>query len=115
MQGFKYDRSLTDDQIATIATWVDAGAPRGNPADMPLPLTFADADLWEIGEPDLIISSPSIDVAAAAPDWWGPIGSVDVGLTEDRYVAAVEMKEVNNRDAEHRSQGQRGEPTGRGV
>ena len=37
VQGFKYDRSLSDDQIATLVAWVDAGAPRGNPSDMPPP------------------------------------------------------------------------------
>ena len=98
IQQFKGDISLSAEEIAKIAAWADSGAPRGNTADMPPPLTFADADLWEIGEPDLIISSPSVDVAAAAPDWWGPIGSVDLGLTEDRYVAAVEMKEVNTKE-----------------
>ena len=98
IQEYKGDISLSAEEIATIATWTDSGSPRGNPADMPPPLMFADADLWEIGEPDLIVSSPSIDVAASAPDWWGPIGSVDIGLTEDRYVMAVEMKEVNTKE-----------------
>ena len=37
-----------------------------------------------------------VEIAAGAPDWWGPIGDVPVGLTEDRYVAAVEMREVND-------------------
>ena len=98
IQDYKGDISLSAEEIAKIAAWTDSGAPRGNPADMPPPLTFADADLWEIGEPDLIVSSPSIDVAASAPDWWGPIGSTDIGLTEDRYVLAVEMKEVNTKE-----------------
>ena len=98
IQQYKGDISLSEEDIEKIATWADSGAPRGNPADMPPPLTFADAALWEIGEPDLIVSSPTIDVAAMAPDWWGPIGSVPTGLTEDRYVQAVEMKEVNNKD-----------------
>ena len=35
---FKNDRSLTDEQLDTIVRWVDGGAPRGNPADMPLSL-----------------------------------------------------------------------------
>ncbi len=98
IQQYKGDVSLSDEEIAKIATWTDSGAPRGNPADMPPPLTFTDASLWEIGEPDLIVSSPSVDVAAAAPDWWGPLGSVDMGLTEDRYVRAIEMKEVNTKE-----------------
>ncbi len=35
IQAFKNDRSLSDAQIATIARWVDAGAPEGDPKDMP--------------------------------------------------------------------------------
>src|SRR5262249_28694917 len=34
---FKDDPSLTDAEIATIVKWVDAGAPAGNPKDMPEP------------------------------------------------------------------------------
>lgn len=43
---FKDDRSLTDQDIATLAKWVDSGAPQGNPADMPPPLKF-DAQRYE--------------------------------------------------------------------
>src|SRR5580700_158592 len=32
---FANDRSLNDVQVATIVRWVDAGAPMGNPKDMP--------------------------------------------------------------------------------
>src|SRR5215470_13267839 len=38
IQKFKHDPSLSDDEVAKIARWADAGAPRGNPADMPKPL-----------------------------------------------------------------------------
>src|SRR5512132_2207492 len=37
VEHFSNDRSLTDRDIATITKWVDAGAPEGNPADMPPP------------------------------------------------------------------------------
>ena len=96
IQKFKNDPSLSEEEIATIATWVDSGAPRGNTADMPPPLTFSDESRWEIGEPDLILTTPSVEIAAGAPDWWGPIGDVPTGLAEDRYVAAVEMREIND-------------------
>ena len=98
IQDFKGDVSLSDAEIAAIAAWVDDGAPRGNPADMPPPIEFLDATQWQIGEPDLIVSSPTVEVGAADPDWWGPIGQTPIGLTEDRYVAAIEQKEVNNRE-----------------
>ena len=35
IQEFKNDRSLSDEQIETIARWVDQGAPKGDPKDMP--------------------------------------------------------------------------------
>lgn len=96
IQRFKDDWSLSDDEIAAIAAWTDAGAPRGDPADMPTPPAFIDVDDWEIGQPDLIVSSPPIEVGAEAPDWWGMLGQVDSGLTEDRHVAAIEYKERND-------------------
>ena len=96
IQRFKDDWSLSDAEIATIAAWVDGGAPRGNPADMPAPPPFIDVDEWEIGQPDLVVSSPAFEVAAEAPDWWGVLGQVETGLTEDRYVAAIEYKERND-------------------
>ena len=94
IQGFKNDPSLSDEEVAKIAAWADNGAPRGDPADMPPPMAFIDVDEWEIGQPDLIVSSPSLTVKGDAPDWWGPFGETPSGMTEDRYVAAVEYKEV---------------------
>jgi mono/diheme cytochrome c family protein len=96
IQHYKNDISLSDDDIATIAAWVDAGAPRGNPSDMPRPLAFADPKGWSIGTPDLVVATPPVTMKAVSPDWWGSAGFGDTGLTEDRYVSAVEIKEVNN-------------------
>jgi hypothetical protein len=96
IQKFKHDPSLTDGEIARIAQWADSGAPRGNPADMPPALHFDDTDKWTIGEPDLLLRSRDVLVPASGPDWWGDIGLVPTGLTEDRYVSAVEVREVND-------------------
>ena len=92
VQEFKYDYSLTDEEIATVATWVDNGAPRGNPADMPPAREFRDIAEWKIGEPDWVVEIPEpFVVAAEAPNWWGDLYA-DSGLTEDRWVKAVETK-----------------------
>jgi hypothetical protein len=96
IQRFKDDPSLSEEEIAKIAKWADSGAPRGNPADMPPPLDFANANKWTIGEPDLIVRSPEVVVPAQGPDKWGSLGLVPTGLTEDRYVSAVEVREVND-------------------
>ena len=52
--------------------------------------------MWTIGTPDLIVKMKDLTVKADAPDWWGEIPSAPTGLTEDRYVAALEIKEVND-------------------
>jgi mono/diheme cytochrome c family protein len=96
IQQFQNDPSLSDEEIAKIGKWVDAGAPRGNPADMPPARVFADNKAWAIGTPDLILKSTELTVKGDAPDWWGEIPSIPTGLTEDRYVAALEIKEVND-------------------
>jgi len=96
IQKFKDDISLNDAEIATIAKWVDAGAPRGNPDDMPPARVFADNASWQIGTPDLIVKSPAVAMKPINPDYWGALAAVPTGLTEDRYVAAMEIKEVND-------------------
>ena len=97
LQKFKDDPSLSAEEVATIGAWVDSGAPRGNPGDMP-EFTLA-ANEWTIGTPDLIISSPRMTLPAVAPDFYGRIGPSPTGLTEDRYVKAVEFREIRHDSA----------------
>jgi len=96
IQHYKDDPSLSELELAKIAKWVELGAPQGNPADMPSANSFANLDTWNIGQPDLIVKTEDILVKANAPDWWGEIKSVPTGLTEDRYVSAVQVREVND-------------------
>ena len=94
IQRFKNDISLSRDEVALLAAWVDAGAPRGDPADMPPPRAWPAGTAWTVGEPDLIVSSPVIDVRAEGSDWWGSLGPFPTGLTEDRYIKSVEVREI---------------------
>jgi len=96
IQHYKGDRSLTQKEMDTILAWVAAGSPQGNPADMPPPVQWADGNDWnyakEFGRPpDLIIKSPKYTQKAGAMDaWYKPV--VDTGLTEARWVRAIEMR-----------------------
>jgi len=99
IQQFKDDPSLSDAEIAKIAKWADSGAPRGNPGDMPPAKVFDDPRAWHIGTPDLIVKTQDLVVKGDAPDWGGEIPSVPTGLTDDRYVAALEIKEINDVDS----------------
>tara|TARA_B100000959_G_scaffold79216_1_gene84264 strand:- start:8747 stop:9340 length:594 start_codon:yes stop_codon:yes gene_type:complete len=96
IQDYQNDISLSDAEITMIAEWADNGAPHGDPNDMPAPRVFAAEDEWDIGTPDLIVDLPPYTMGAEAPDWWGMIPPVASGLAEDRYVAAMEVKEISN-------------------
>ena len=96
IQHYANDESLSEEEIATIATWVSIGTPEGDPANRPEPLTFPDQLSWDIGEPDLIVDLPALTMEAGAPDRWGVIPPVSAGLTEDRYVAALQILEVSD-------------------
>jgi len=95
IQSFKNDPSLTDDQIATIARWVDSGAPQGNPANTPTPPEFAPADAWQIGDPDLIVRFPTYTVPAAGPDLFGNLFT-EMGLEDDRYITAIQTRAIGD-------------------
>ncbi|MEO7963929.1 MAG: hypothetical protein ABIT38_08475, partial [Gemmatimonadaceae bacterium] len=101
IQEFKNDRSLTDAQVATIVDWVDAGTPLGDPKDMPPAVSFPDPNRWQLadkfGAPDLIIRSTPYTLAARTQDkWFRP--EVETGVTEPRWVRAIEVKPLHSQD-----------------
>ena len=95
IQSFKDDPSLSDDEIAMVAAWVDNGAPRGNPEDMPPPVDFPDASEWQIGEPDLVVQYPAYLVPAEGPDLFGAMYT-ELDLEEDRYIRAIQTRPVDD-------------------
>jgi len=98
---FKNDISLSDADINTIVRWVDAGAPQGDPKETPPPLTFRPETDWFIGKPDLTITfDKEMTMYANGPDWW--INKyANTGLTEDRWVKAMQIKPSNARIVHH--------------
>jgi hypothetical protein len=96
IQHYKDDPSLSDVEIATVAKWADTGASRGDIKDLPAAINFAETGAWRIGKPDVVVSSEEILVKSTAPDWWGEIKSIPIPMDEDRYVSAVEIREVND-------------------
>ena len=57
-------------------------------------IEWPDGKDWSFGEPDLVISSPDHVLEAVAADWYGLLDGSQTGLTEDRWVKAVEVREV---------------------
>lgn len=98
IQDYKFDPSLSDEELAAISVWARGGTPKGDIADAPVPLVFDDSLKWTAGEPDLIVKTNAVTKLAGTPDWWGEIDRVPIGLTEDRWVKSVEIVEVNDVD-----------------
>jgi hypothetical protein len=95
IQELKHDKRLSEEEIATIAAWVDQGTPLGNPADLPPPVQWPDATEWRLaetyGQPDIVVKSDPYTVPAFGQDrWWQPV--VPTGITEDRCIRAIETK-----------------------
>jgi tetratricopeptide (TPR) repeat protein len=53
---FVGQQPLTDAQIDLIGRWADAGAPEGNPRDLPRPPRRSEG--WQLGTPDLTVTLP---------------------------------------------------------
>jgi len=96
---FKNDMSLSDAQIDTIVRWVDAGAPEGDPKDMPPPKPLVTDNEWQgvrdgYGPPDLVIRSSEYTMPAQHQDvWYRPMS--DIPLTEPRWARMVEIRPTN--------------------
>jgi hypothetical protein len=95
IQNYQNDRSLTDEQIATIVRWVDSGAPLGDPKDMPAPRQWPNDEEWQLakkyGQPDMVIKSEPYTMPARGQDvWWKPVNVIPID--EPRWVRAVEIR-----------------------
>lgn len=96
IQRFVNDISLTETQIDTIIKWVDGGARRGDPADLPPPRQWPSGERWRLEDlmgrpPDHFVRSKAwTQPAEGADQWWQPV--VDSGLTEERWIRAVEVR-----------------------
>ena len=94
---FKNDDSLSDAELATIVKWVDAGAPQGDPKDMPPAVDWPDDQGWNFAkafgqaEPDLVIKSHEFTMPAMAQDAWDE-RVTESGITEPRWVRAIEIR-----------------------
>ena len=102
IQEFKNDVALNEAEIQTIVRWVDSGAPMGNPSDMPPQIVWAAfEDDWQYEArfgrpPDIVIASPAYRVPANELDHWPNLNTSVPGLTETRWIRAVEIKPADS-------------------
>jgi hypothetical protein len=93
------ERRLTDRQLELLDRWADAGAPEGDPADLPAAPKFAEG--WLLGEPDVVVKVPeAFSVPAGGRDVFRNF-VVPLSVDSDKLVAAVEFRPGNRRVVHH--------------
>ena len=99
---FRNDLRLTDEEVNTLTTWVDAGAPEGNVEDLPFLPEFAEGWSHPDGvEPDYIIDMP-VEIQIPAEGQLDVINVYqEVPFSEDRFVEALEMRPGNRAVLHH--------------
>jgi hypothetical protein len=95
---FANDNRLTDAEITTITSWVDAGAPEGDSRDAPAPVTFREG--WNI-RPDLVFQLPKpLKIPANGTVEYTYV-AVSAPFKEDTWVAAGEIRPTNRARVHH--------------
>jgi hypothetical protein len=92
---FSNDPRLSQADIDTVVAWVDAGAPRGDPADLRPPPIFNQGWLHPMGRaPDAVVSLPQFTVAAN-----GVVPYIQrlmkVPYSDDRWISALQVRAGN--------------------
>jgi hypothetical protein len=96
---FANDRRLSEAEVRTLLSWVDAGAPEGNPADAPPPRRFAEG--WTIGTPELTLEMPKPFEIPARGTLEYQYVVIPLGFTENRWVQAFEIRPGNRAVVHH--------------
>jgi hypothetical protein len=96
---FSNDRRLRQEDIDTIAAWVDGGAREGDPKDAPRPVEWSDG--WTIGKPDLVLEMPRefrIPATGTVDYTWIV---VPTGVTEDKWISKIEVRPTARQQVHH--------------
>jgi len=87
---FSNDRRLSEQDKDTLLRWADAGAPKGDPKDLPATPGFAEG--WEIGTPDAVISMPREFEVKESGTIAYQFFEAPTNFTEDKWIQAIEIR-----------------------
>jgi hypothetical protein len=96
---FANDRRLSAADKDVIISWVNAGAPEGNPADLPTQPQYADG--WMIGQPDLVVAMNEDYPVPASGTVEYKYFEIPTNFTEDMWVQGIEMVPGNRSVVHH--------------
>ena len=96
---FLDEHRLSAEERATLTAWARAGAPEGDPKDLPPAPQFTPG--WQLGSPDQIVKMPeSYAVSAEGRDVFRCF-VIPLDAAEDKTVAAVDFRPGNRRVVHH--------------
>lgn len=96
---FRNERRLTQEEIATLAAWVDAGTPLGEKKDLPPPMQWKDD--WAFGKPDLVLTPEAgYELSGNGVDEYRCF-VVPSGVEETRFIRAMEVRPGNRKVVHH--------------
>ena len=93
------DPRLTDTEIATITRWVNGGAVKGNPKDLPPARVWKTG--WAHGEPDLIVKVPKPYTLKGSSKDQYVFFFFDYTFPEDTWIKGVDTRPGNVRAVHH--------------
>jgi hypothetical protein len=86
----KHDQSLSHAEVATLAAWAEAGAPKGDPKDLPPTPKFSDG--WKLGPPDLVLEpAEGFPVPASGADTYRCF-VLPTNLARDAFLSAIDFQ-----------------------
>jgi peroxiredoxin len=90
---FANDARMSQDEKRAIADWVAAGAPEGDPRDLPEPAHYVEG--WRIPAPDLVVRLPrTVKIPAEGTMPYENL-MIDPKLTKDVWVRASQVRPGN--------------------
>ena len=95
---FSNERKLSTEEIATLASWADNGAPEGDAKDKPAALRFPEG--WNL-KPDMIVEMPNEFHVPASGAIEYQYVLVKASFPEDVWVSAAEMRPGNSKVVHH--------------
>ncbi len=99
------NEGLSSEQLRTLVHWIEAGAPRGEGKDPLAKISFKAPD-WPLGQPDLIVKLPEVDVPATGVlDYHKPV--IATGMSEGRWMRATAFRVTDRRVLHHVTTGLR--------
>ncbi|MFN7939076.1 MAG: hypothetical protein U0R19_37475 [Bryobacteraceae bacterium] len=95
---FANDARLSPQELQTIQAWADAGAPEGNPKDLPPTPKFVEG--WQMGKPDIVIDIGEDHVVTPGEDSYDHF-IVNTNFKQGKWIRAAEIKPGNRQVVHH--------------